>query len=94
DHVSDMWQWQSDLDDVYTVRGAYQLLTTQDVVTLDVASGYLPKQTWLLKRFHLWRTIIVFLVAERLSQLSTCSFLAALLEPFGLLLALVLALLW
>ncbi|PNX90389.1 hypothetical protein L195_g046513, partial [Trifolium pratense] len=38
DHVSDRWQWQSDLDDVYTVRGAYQLLTTHDVVTLDVAT--------------------------------------------------------
>ncbi|CAJ2635537.1 unnamed protein product [Trifolium pratense] len=39
DHVSDRWQWQSDLDDGYTIRGAYQILTTQDAVTLDVASG-------------------------------------------------------
>ncbi|CAJ2667709.1 unnamed protein product [Trifolium pratense] len=39
DHVSDRWQWQSDLDDGYTVRGSYQILTTQDAVTLDVASG-------------------------------------------------------
>ncbi|PNX58735.1 receptor-like protein kinase ANXUR2, partial [Trifolium pratense] len=27
DHVSDRWQWRADLDDGYTVRGAYQLLT-------------------------------------------------------------------
>ncbi|MCI65236.1 helicase-like protein, partial [Trifolium medium] len=39
DHVSDRWQWQPDLDEGYTVRGAYQLLTTQDAVTLDVAAG-------------------------------------------------------
>ncbi|PNX68374.1 helicase-like protein, partial [Trifolium pratense] len=38
DHVPDRWQWQPDLDDVYTVRGAYQLLTSQDAVTLDAAS--------------------------------------------------------
>ncbi|PNX64585.1 hypothetical protein L195_g062188, partial [Trifolium pratense] len=57
-------------------------------------TGYLPKQTWLLEGFCLWRIIIVFLVAERLSQLGTCSFLAALLVPFGLLLAPGLTLLW
>ncbi|CAJ2679782.1 unnamed protein product [Trifolium pratense] len=39
DHVSDRWQWRVDLDDGYTVRGAYQFLTTQDTVTLDAASG-------------------------------------------------------
>ncbi|PNX91557.1 heat shock protein [Trifolium pratense] len=32
---SDMWQWQPDPDTDYTVRGAYQLLTTLDSVTID-----------------------------------------------------------
>ncbi|PNX59334.1 hypothetical protein L195_g059638, partial [Trifolium pratense] len=93
-HAPDKWMWQSHLDDVYTVWGAYQLLTTQDAVALDVALDYLPKQTWLLKGFYLRRPIIVSLVAERLSRLITCSFLAALLVPFGLLSALGLTLLW
>ncbi|CAJ2651349.1 unnamed protein product [Trifolium pratense] len=39
DYVSDRWQWQPDPDDGYTVRGAYQLLTAQDTVTLDTAAG-------------------------------------------------------
>ncbi|CAJ2670936.1 unnamed protein product [Trifolium pratense] len=39
DYVSDRWQWQPDPDDGYTVRGAYQLLTAQDAVTLDAAAG-------------------------------------------------------
>ncbi|GAU11147.1 hypothetical protein TSUD_197710 [Trifolium subterraneum] len=39
DHSSDRWQWQPDLANGYTVRGAYQLLTAQDVVPLDVAAG-------------------------------------------------------
>ncbi|PNX54725.1 cytochrome p450, partial [Trifolium pratense] len=47
DHVSDRWQWQSDLDDGYTVRGAYQLLTTHDVVSLDVV---LPTKANLVTR--------------------------------------------
>ncbi|MCI51487.1 helicase-like protein, partial [Trifolium medium] len=38
DHCSDRWQWQPDLDKDYTVRGAFQLLTAQDVVTLDAAA--------------------------------------------------------
>ncbi|PNX83355.1 cysteine-rich receptor-like protein kinase [Trifolium pratense] len=32
---SDRWQWQPDPDSGYTVRGAYQFLTTLDSVTLD-----------------------------------------------------------
>ncbi|MCH79399.1 cysteine-rich receptor-like protein kinase [Trifolium medium] len=39
DCVSDRWQWQPNPDDGYTVRGAYQLLTAQDTVTLDTAAG-------------------------------------------------------
>ncbi|PNX65088.1 cysteine-rich receptor-like protein kinase, partial [Trifolium pratense] len=34
---SDRWEWQSDSDTGFTVRGAYQLLTTLDSVTLDEA---------------------------------------------------------
>ncbi|MCI45078.1 cysteine-rich receptor-like protein kinase, partial [Trifolium medium] len=29
------WQWQLDPEQGYSVRGAYQLLTSQDSVTLD-----------------------------------------------------------
>ncbi|GAU31822.1 hypothetical protein TSUD_58230 [Trifolium subterraneum] len=34
---SDWWQWQPDPDEGYTVRGAYQLLTSQVPSTLDDA---------------------------------------------------------
>ncbi|GAU15824.1 hypothetical protein TSUD_236400 [Trifolium subterraneum] len=34
---SDRWLWQSDPGIGYTVRGAYQLLMSQDSVTLDAA---------------------------------------------------------
>ncbi|PNX69673.1 hypothetical protein L195_g056848, partial [Trifolium pratense] len=34
---SDRWQWQPDPDTGYSVRGAYQLLTTLDSVTVDDA---------------------------------------------------------
>ncbi|PNX56433.1 kinesin-like protein, partial [Trifolium pratense] len=34
-----IWQWQPNLDTGYTVRGAYQFLTAQDAVTLNVATG-------------------------------------------------------
>jgi hypothetical protein len=32
---SDMWRWQHDPDRGYSIRGAYQLLTSQQHVTLD-----------------------------------------------------------
>ncbi|KAK2413211.1 hypothetical protein QL285_035944 [Trifolium repens] len=38
DQSSDQWQWQPDPDMGYTVRGAYQLLTSQDSVTMDDAA--------------------------------------------------------
>ncbi|MCI30645.1 70 kDa peptidyl-prolyl isomerase, partial [Trifolium medium] len=58
DHVSDRWQWQSDLDDGYTVRGAYQLLTTQDAVTLDDASGFIwHRQVPLKVSICAWRLL-------------------------------------
>ncbi|MCI39717.1 heat-shock protein, partial [Trifolium medium] len=34
---TDRWQWQLDPDQGYSVRGAYQILTSQDSVTLDVS---------------------------------------------------------
>ncbi|MCI77294.1 hypothetical protein A2U01_0098564, partial [Trifolium medium] len=38
-HSSDRWQWQSDSGTCYTVRGAYQLLTTHVSATLDDAEN-------------------------------------------------------
>ncbi|MCH83418.1 O-acyltransferase WSD1, partial [Trifolium medium] len=38
---SDRWQWQPNPDKGYSVRGAYQLLTSQDSVTLDAAEGFI-----------------------------------------------------
>ncbi|GAU40454.1 hypothetical protein TSUD_141340 [Trifolium subterraneum] len=39
DHSSDRRQWQPDLDRGYIIRGAYQLLTDQDVTPLEGAAG-------------------------------------------------------
>ncbi|CAJ2678024.1 unnamed protein product [Trifolium pratense] len=58
DHVSDRWQWRTDLDDGYTVRGVYQLLTTQDAVTLDAASGLIwHRQVPLKVSICAWRLL-------------------------------------
>ncbi|CAJ2673682.1 unnamed protein product [Trifolium pratense] len=58
DHVSDRWQWRVDSDDGYTVRGAYQLLTTQDTVTLDAASGLIwHRQVPLKVSICAWRLL-------------------------------------
>ncbi|GAU49524.1 hypothetical protein TSUD_407570, partial [Trifolium subterraneum] len=38
-HSLDRWLWRPDVDGGYTVRGAYQILTAQDVVPLDAAIG-------------------------------------------------------
>ncbi|GAU10061.1 hypothetical protein TSUD_422210, partial [Trifolium subterraneum] len=38
-HSLDRWLWQPDLADGYTVCGAYQLLTDQDMTLLDAAAG-------------------------------------------------------
>ncbi|GAU18975.1 hypothetical protein TSUD_178920 [Trifolium subterraneum] len=38
DHSVDRWLWQSDMDSRYTVRDAYQLLTTQDAGPLDAVT--------------------------------------------------------
>jgi hypothetical protein len=34
---SDVWRWQPDPDTGYSVRGVYQLLTSQDSFTLSAA---------------------------------------------------------
>ncbi|KAK2418448.1 hypothetical protein QL285_040641 [Trifolium repens] len=39
DQSSDRWQWQPDPDTGYTVRGAYQLLTSQDSASMDAAAA-------------------------------------------------------
>ncbi|CAJ2644534.1 unnamed protein product [Trifolium pratense] len=58
DHVSDRWQWRADLEDGYTVRSAYQLLTTQDAVTLDAASGLIwHRQVPLKVSICAWRLL-------------------------------------
>ncbi|CAJ2634878.1 unnamed protein product [Trifolium pratense] len=58
DHVSDRWQWRTDLDDGYTVRGAYQLLTSQDHVTLDAVSGLIwHRQVPLKVSICAWRLL-------------------------------------
>ncbi|GAU34304.1 hypothetical protein TSUD_20100 [Trifolium subterraneum] len=76
----DIWQWQPDPDKCYSVCGAYRLLTSQDLVTLEVAAGLI------------WQTLIplkVFIFAWRLlrDRLPTKSNLVtrALLIFFGLL---------
>ncbi|CAJ2662883.1 unnamed protein product [Trifolium pratense] len=52
------WQWRTDLDDGYTVRGAYQLLTSQDDVTLDAASGLIwHRQVPLKVSICAWRLL-------------------------------------
>ncbi|PNX69568.1 70 kDa peptidyl-prolyl isomerase, partial [Trifolium pratense] len=38
---TDMWQCRPDLDTGYTVRGAYQLLTSHASVTMDVAENFI-----------------------------------------------------
>ncbi|GAU10785.1 hypothetical protein TSUD_426140, partial [Trifolium subterraneum] len=38
-HSLDRWLWRPDVAGGYTVRGAYQLLTAQDAVPLDAATG-------------------------------------------------------
>ncbi|PNX63632.1 cysteine-rich receptor-like protein kinase, partial [Trifolium pratense] len=33
-HISDRWQWLPDSETGYSVRGVYQLLTSQDMIAL------------------------------------------------------------
>ncbi|GAU23620.1 hypothetical protein TSUD_386090 [Trifolium subterraneum] len=58
DHFSDRWQWQPDLDSGYTARGAYQLLTDQDVASLDVAASLIwHSQVPLKVSIFAWRLL-------------------------------------
>ncbi|CAJ2642053.1 unnamed protein product [Trifolium pratense] len=50
---SDRWRWQPDPNTGYTVRGAYQLLTTLDSVTLDDAEHLIWHPQVPLKVSHL-----------------------------------------
>ncbi|PNX69239.1 O-acyltransferase WSD1, partial [Trifolium pratense] len=38
-HSTDRWQWRPDPDTGYSVRGAYQLLTSHISVTMDDADN-------------------------------------------------------
>ncbi|GAU18573.1 hypothetical protein TSUD_325650 [Trifolium subterraneum] len=50
---SDSWQWQPDLVTCYSVRGAYQLLTSQDSAMLDEAETLILAQADTLEGVHL-----------------------------------------
>ncbi|GAU13336.1 hypothetical protein TSUD_42900 [Trifolium subterraneum] len=57
-HSLDIWLWRSDVDGGYTVRGAYQLMTAQDVVPLDAATGLIWHPQVPLKVYILaWRLL-------------------------------------
>ncbi|MCI95720.1 O-acyltransferase WSD1, partial [Trifolium medium] len=40
----DRWQWQPDPASGYSVRGAYQILTSQQSIVLDAAEGLIWHQ--------------------------------------------------
>ncbi|CAJ2636044.1 unnamed protein product [Trifolium pratense] len=77
-HITDRWQWQPDPDTGYSVRGAYELLTTLDSVTIDDAEHLIWHSQVPLKHSY------AFLDVGRQSQLITYSSHAAVLVPFGL----------
>jgi hypothetical protein len=53
-----MWRWQPDPDTSYFVRGAYQLLTTQDSFTLGEAEDLVwHKQVPLKVYIFVWRLL-------------------------------------
>ncbi|GAU36101.1 hypothetical protein TSUD_277120 [Trifolium subterraneum] len=77
---SDRWQWQPDPDEGYTVRGAYQLLTSQVSATMDDAETLIwHSQVPLKVSIFAWR-----LLRDRQSRSITYSSLAVPLDPFGL----------
>ncbi|GAU19395.1 hypothetical protein TSUD_76390 [Trifolium subterraneum] len=54
----DSWQWQPNLDTGYSVRGAYQLLTSQDSATLGEAETLIwHKQVPLKASICAWRLL-------------------------------------
>ncbi|KAK2406681.1 hypothetical protein QL285_042386 [Trifolium repens] len=55
---SDVWRWQPDPDTGYSVRGAYQLLTSQDSFTLGAAEDLVwHKQVPLKVSIFVWRLL-------------------------------------
>ncbi|XP_045797575.1 uncharacterized protein LOC123891718 [Trifolium pratense] len=58
DQAIDMWQWSLDSDTGYTVGGVYQLLTSQDSVTLDDADNLIwHSQVPLKVSIFAWRLL-------------------------------------
>jgi hypothetical protein len=58
DDTPDIWQWQPDPDTGYTVRGAYQLLTSQDPVPLGIADDLVwHRQVPLKVSIFAWRLL-------------------------------------
>ncbi|PNX91700.1 kinesin-like protein, partial [Trifolium pratense] len=56
--ITDRWQWQPDPDSGYTVRGAYELLTTFDSVTVDDAENLIwHSQVPLKVSIFAWRLL-------------------------------------
>ncbi|XP_045831507.1 uncharacterized protein LOC123922882 [Trifolium pratense] len=56
--ITDRWQWQPDPDSGYTVRGAYELLTTFDSVTMDDAENLIwHSQVPLKVSIFAWRLL-------------------------------------
>jgi hypothetical protein len=54
----DVWRWQPDSDAGYSVRGAYQLLTSQDSFTLGEAEDLVwHKQVPLKVSIFAWRLL-------------------------------------
>jgi hypothetical protein len=57
-HSPDVWRWQPDLDAGYSVRGAYQMLTSQDSFTLGEAEDLVwHKQVPLKVYIFAWRLL-------------------------------------
>ncbi|PNX58595.1 heat shock protein, partial [Trifolium pratense] len=73
-HSTDSWQWRPDPATGYSVRGAYQLLTSHVSVTMDDADNLI------------WhpQLILACLDVERLSQPITYLSPAVLLVLFGI----------
>jgi len=54
----DRWQWDPNIHDGYTVRGAYQILTIQDSLTVDVTRDLVcHKQVPLKVSIVAWRLL-------------------------------------
>ncbi|GAU24791.1 hypothetical protein TSUD_157040 [Trifolium subterraneum] len=60
-HSSDRWQWQPNPVDGYTVRGAYQLLTSHDSATMDGRVG--SSSNHLLQ--YLWTPVDFSMLVDR-----------------------------